>query len=153
MALGKTTTFARLHHLEQLFGSATRLHLLRLFLHNEGKSYFVRELARTIGVQLHAVRRELENLTSLGIVMERAEASDGSDGKRKYYQLNPGHILISELRSLMLKTDVLLEHDLADALSRIGSVQYLALTGRFAGDAEIGTDMLVVGKLNRLQAK
>lgn len=145
-------SFSRLHHLEQLFGSATRLHLLRLFLHNEGKSYFVRELARTISVQLHAVRRELENLTELGIVMARAVPMPG-DSKRRYYELNPEHILVPELRALMLKTDVLLEHDLADALEKIGNVQYLALTGRFVGNIEVGTDMLVVGKLNRASAK
>ncbi len=141
-------SFSRLHHLEQLFGSATRLHLLRLFLHNEAKPYFMRELARTIGVQLHAVRREIANLTNLGIVMERAPTLPG-DSKRRYYELNKEHVLVPELRALMLKTDVLLEHDLAEALGKIGNVQYLALTGRFVGATEVGTDMLVVGKLNR----
>lgn len=151
MAKSHSGPFSRLHLLEQLFGSSTRLHLLRLFLHNEAKFFYVRELVRTIGVQLHAVRRELANLTALGLVVEKV--AEAGDAKRKYYQLNPAHMLVSELRSLILKTDVMLEHDLGDALAKIGSVNYLALTGRFSGAPDMATDMLVVGTLNRQLVK
>src|SRR3989339_367142 len=48
--------------LEHLFGSLTRIKLLRLFYGNPERAYFVRELSRTIEIQLNAVRRELANL-------------------------------------------------------------------------------------------
>ena len=153
MSIGSPGPFSRLHLLEQLFGSATRLHLLRLFLHNEGKYYFVRELTRTIGVQLHAVRRELAHLTALGLIVEKVDSPGEASGKRKYYQLNVEHILVTELRNLILKTDVLLEHDLADALGRVGPVQYVALMGKLVNEPELSTDLFVVGKLNRVSVK
>ena len=48
--------------LEHLFGSKTRVRLLRLFLHHPEEAFFVRELARKTHFQMNAVRRELENL-------------------------------------------------------------------------------------------
>jgi len=54
--------------LEQLFGSKTRVMLLRLFLNNPEKFYFVRELTRSLETHLNSIRRELSNLESIGII-------------------------------------------------------------------------------------
>ena len=54
--------------LDQLFGSKTRVRLLRLFLHNPEQAFFVRQLSRKIGAQINGVRNELDNLVDLGLV-------------------------------------------------------------------------------------
>ena len=54
--------------LEKLFGSKTRAKLLSLFFSNPNKSYYVREITRVIDEQINSVRRELNNLSSLGLV-------------------------------------------------------------------------------------
>lgn len=54
--------------LEQLFGSSTRVRLLRLFLHHPEQPFFVRELTRRISAQINAVRNELDNLSEMGIL-------------------------------------------------------------------------------------
>ena len=54
--------------LEKLFGSKTRAKLLSLFFSNQNKSYYVREISRVIEEQINSVRRELTNLSSLGLV-------------------------------------------------------------------------------------
>ncbi|PIT86470.1 MAG: hypothetical protein COU33_02995, partial [Candidatus Magasanikbacteria bacterium CG10_big_fil_rev_8_21_14_0_10_43_6] len=78
--------------LEQLFGSKTRLKVLRVLYREPEKPFFVRELARAVGVQINAVRRELELLVSIGLLQEiEKEAEDTSKSGatlRKYYQLN-----------------------------------------------------------------
>ncbi len=56
--------------LEQLFGSRTRVKLLKLFLNSPEKMFFVREIARAINSQINSVRRELLNLKDLGIIKE-----------------------------------------------------------------------------------
>src|SRR5438132_1273882 len=53
---------------EQLFGSKVRARLLRLFFENPKEKFFVRELERRIGSHIHAIRRELQNLETLGII-------------------------------------------------------------------------------------
>lgn len=143
--------------LEQLFGSKTRVRLLRLFLANQGDAYFVRELTRKIGAQINAVRNELENLVSMGIV-EAVEPSDKTDPaesggrsaqQRKYYRVNTESLLYPELRALFAKAGILLEKDFVQRLDKAGTVSYLALLGHFVGETDAPTDVFIVGKLNR----
>lgn len=143
--------------LEQLFGSKTRVRLLRLFLANQGDAYFVRELTRKIGAQINAVRNELENLVSMGIV-EAVEPSDKTDSaesggrsaqQRKYYRVNTESLLYPELRALFAKAGILLEKDFVQRLDKAGTVSYLALLGHFVGEIDAPTDVFIVGKLNR----
>jgi predicted transcriptional regulator len=139
--------------LEQLFGSKTRVRLLRLFLANQDKSYFVRQLTRKIDAQINAVRNELDNLVQMGLVMEVFDTKDDEDGarssqQRRYYRINTDALLYSELRALFFKSGVLLEKEFTQRLSKAGKVSYLALMGHFVGDHDAPTDVFVVGNLD-----
>lgn len=139
--------------LEQLFGSRTRVALLRLFLDYPFKSFYVRELARLLETQLHSIRRELENLETLGFirvvsVSPDVDAAQG-DAQKKYYALHNEFILYPELRALFIKARLLIERDLVKRLQEIGRIQYLALTGMFVGLSEWPTDIFIVGQINR----
>jgi Fe2+ or Zn2+ uptake regulation protein len=71
--------------LEKLFGSKTRAKLLALFFENTEKSYYVREITRVIEEQINSVRRELTNLSALGLVkIENYE-------NKVYYSANMKH--------------------------------------------------------------
>lgn len=143
--------------LEQLFGSKTRVHLLRLFLANQGEAYFVRELTRKIGAQINSIRNELENLAAMGIIetVESGDKAGQTDGggrsaqQRKYYRVNTGSLLYPELRALFAKAGILLERDFVQKLDKAGTVLYLALLGHFVGETGAPTDVFIVGKLNR----
>src|SRR3989339_572761 len=144
--------------LEQLFGSKTRVHLLRLFLANQEECFFVRQLTRKIGAQINAVRNELDNLASMGII-EIAKADNDDDmegekigrssGQRKYYRINKDCLFFPELRALFSKSGVLLEKQFVQRLSRAGTLQYLALMGYFVGESDAPTDIFIVGKLSK----
>ena len=147
--------------LEQLFGSKTRVRLLRLFLNNAKDAYFVRELTRKIGAQINAVRNELDNLVERGLVaavvdFDDEEAEDKAKGKnrrsvqqRKYYRINVDSLLYPEMRALFMKAQVMLEKDFVRRLTVAGPISYLALTGFFVSEEPSPTDLLVVGKINR----
>src|SRR6185436_19750171 len=68
--------------IEQLFGSKTRVKLLKMFYSNPNRSFYVREITRKIDEQINSVRRELSNLLSIGII-----ASDTTNN-RLYYEVN-----------------------------------------------------------------
>src|SRR6266567_4501755 len=68
--------------IEQLFGSKTRVKLLRLFYGNPNRSFYVREITRKIDEQINSVRRELSNLLQIGII-----TSDTTNNKL-YYEVN-----------------------------------------------------------------
>jgi len=129
--------------LEQLFGSRTRVKLLRLFLTNPTVSFYVRELTRKVDEQLNSVRRELANLTRLNAVYcEQRE-------DKKYYQLNTKFVLAEELKALLLKSQLLVEEDLIRRIKETGKIRYLALTGSFTGAKQSPTDIIIVGRVER----
>jgi DNA-binding transcriptional regulator YhcF (GntR family) len=54
--------------LSKLFGSKARVKLLKLFLSQPEKRFYIRQLARDLKLQVNSVRRELENLEQFGIL-------------------------------------------------------------------------------------
>lgn len=136
--------------LEHLFGSKTRVKLLSIFLHHPEQAFFVRELVRRIGSQIHSVRRELLNLSRLGIVSATGGVNEkGVAGslRKKYFRVNTDFVLYGELQSLLRKAQVLVERNLVERIEGIGDVRYLALCGTFLGE-RAPTDLLVVGRIS-----
>ena len=136
--------------LEHLFGSKTRSNLLQLFFNNPAKSFFVREISRKINVQLNAVRRELANLEKIGLVVI---PTDNTSPQKKFFQLNISSSMYPELQALMLKSEFMLEQDFGKQISELGKIDYLALTGSFVNDTSSGTDIFIVGAINKVGLK
>lgn len=80
--------------IEQLFGSKTRVKLLKLFFSNPNRSFYVREITRKVEEQINSVRRELANLLSLGLI-----TSDSTNNKL-YYEVNQKYEHYDALRSM-----------------------------------------------------
>jgi len=139
--------------LEHLFGSRTRVRLISLFLSAPDEAIYVRELTRRITTQINAVRRELANLVKLGLVREVKGGGSGDEKrpglKRRYYQLNTVYPLLPEIRALITKAQVLLEHRLDRELESLGQVKYAALMGSFLGIANAPVDLFIVGTINQ----
>jgi len=139
--------------LEHLFGSKTRYRLLRFFFHNTDKSFFVRELTRALNVQINAVRRELELLVNSTLVEEtdapgHMDKTKAGASLRKYYRLNLGSLLYPEMQALLMKGQILDERVFVDGIRETcGDIKLLLLTGRFAGEKDVQTDMLIVGDI------
>ncbi|MBU0670689.1 winged helix-turn-helix domain-containing protein [Patescibacteria group bacterium] len=129
--------------LEQLFGSRTRVKILRLFYAHPDSSFFVRELTRKVGEQINSVRRELENLSNMGILI--SEQKD----RKKYYRLNQDFILNAELKALFLKSRMTLERKVINQIKETGSISYLALCGYFLDDQEALVDLFIIGRVNK----
>ncbi len=132
--------------LEHLFGSKTRLKLLKIFFRDTTASYFVRELTRLTDSQINAVRRELGLLVKAGIVKEVKDKKEGS-ALRKYYSIDTESILYTELQALLLKDQTIGEKQfIKDIETKAGDLRLLLLTGRFTGDKRAPSDMLLVGE-------
>ena len=139
--------------LEQLFGSKTRVRLLRLFLHNPEQAFFVRQLSRKIGAQINGVRNELENLVDLGVISvlrgKQISDTESQNQQKKFYSINTSSLLYPELRELFIKARLMLEKDFVRKIGQTGTVSYLLLTGFFVGLTNGPTDIFVVGRVSR----
>lgn len=107
----------------------------------------MREICRTLDEHMNSIRRELEHLERLDILESKVE------DRKKYYRVNTDFVLYSELQSLFLKSQVVLQKSFLDAISKIGSVKLLVLTGVFTGIPNTLTDVLLVGKINKAKLK
>lgn len=137
--------------LEHLFGSKTRVKLMMLFLNQPEEAFFIRELTRKINTQINAVRREIENLSRFGLITEMEEADNGQAKrpglKRKYYKINVNFPLLLEIKSLMIKSHLLMERTLHREIASIGNVEYLAFMGTFLGQKD-PVDLFIVGSVD-----
>lgn len=149
--------------LEQLFGSKTRVKVLRLFLNNPGQPYYLREIAREVKSQLNSVRREVNILENLGIIkstelsVEEIEQLQSvidkkqkrkKQGSKKYFITDKQFLLYPELKALMLKAQILLEQNFVKKIQAMPRIKLFILTGIFVGYENFKTDMLIVGQVN-----
>jgi len=146
--------------LEKLFGSKTRVKILKLFLLHPAEKFYIRQLSRDLKLQLNSVRRELENLENFGILTSnfKSEETAGQKGKaaaagqeKKYFRANPDFILFDEIKALMVKAQILYEKDFVRKLEAIGKIKLLILTGVFVNNANTLIDILLVGKINKIK--
>jgi predicted transcriptional regulator len=141
--------------LEKLFGSKTRVLVLRLFLNNPDKFFYVRELARSLETHLNAVRRELENLEDIGILISTDKPPEATDddgkstdgGNKKYYRLNRAFSFVEDLRALFIKAHMVMENTLAEKVAKLGDIDLFLLSGVFVGLDDAEADILIVGSL------
>jgi hypothetical protein len=140
--------------IEQLFGSKTRVKLLRLFYSNPNRSFYVREITRKIDEQINSVRRELSNLLNIGIIK-----SDTNDSNNKlYYEVNQDFEYYAPLKAIF--GDAAEAADTSEVptispqtqdLKALGNLDLIMYTGQFTRDETSGIDVLIVGDVNQTQ--
>ena len=123
---------------------------MNLFLNNPSDAYFIRELTRLIDTQINAVRREIDNLMKVGLIIETEDKDDNGQKrpglKRKYYQVNHAFPLLSEIQSLMSKSHFLMERRLDKDIMALGDVTYLAFMGTFL-QQQAPVDLFIIGEI------
>jgi hypothetical protein len=121
----------------KLFGSHSRLKLLRLFLFNPSQAFSAAEAAQRSKVPSAETRRELATLKSAGFLLR-------SRGKRVRYSLNGKFPYLAGLKHLLLNTERRGE-SVPERLRTAGALKLIVLSGVFVGDVEGGLDMLIAG--------
>lgn len=121
----------------KLFGSHTRLKLLRLFLFNPSVAFTAAEAAERARADTSASRRELLNLKQAGF-LKKART------KVTRYELNDKFPYLGALKALILNAERRGE-SIPERLRSAGALKLIILTGVFMGDVEGNFDLLVVG--------
>lgn len=132
--------------LKKLVGSRIRINILKLFIFNPEKEYYVREIERLIGEAFDPVRRELISLESIGLFKSRIS------GRQKYYSINSTHTLFPEIKSMILKT-VGIGDTLKSSLEKRSDIQVAFIYGSYAKDiekVESDIDLFVIGRISSM---
>lgn len=136
-----------------LFNSPQKIKLLQLFLNHTKGPLSVQETARKLRLTRPATARMLHQFANIG-VLKVAKKGEIIQTKRnikgRMYQINSEFLLYPEIRALFLKAQLLMEGDLVKKIKKLGGTVLIVLTGVFCGGEEnVGTDLLIVGKINR----
>lgn len=90
--------------LGKLFGSSTRVKILKIFLSSPDKSFYAKQLAKDFGLQTILILKELDNLEKFGLLM----SGDGNNGKtvmQSSEELYPDNMLVQEMQKENLKKE------------------------------------------------
>jgi len=135
--------------LAALVTSEARARALTALYGDPGRSFYQRELARTTGLPLQAVQRELRRLYEAGFI--RASTIGG----RRLYQADPESAVFGELLSLVLKLRGA-GAALRQALTDVRGVKLAWIFGSFAAGtagASSDVDVMVVGSASARQLR
>lgn len=128
--------------LGDIITSKVRVEILNLFLSKLDEMYHVRGIVREIKEEINAVRRELQNLESVGILKKEPR------GNRVYYFLRTDYPFYNDLLSMVSKITGL-GGTLIINKNKIGKIAFIMFSGRFvrgkARRREDDVDILVVG--------
>lgn len=125
--------------LNELFGSAAKTRLLKLFLLNQDENFELSQIAYRTGLRRAEARNWLKKLSALGFVKRVSRSSRGR------WRLNTKFPLAGELQALIAKAAPQKFPELARGLKKIRGVKLVVITGAFLGLGTARADMLVVG--------
>jgi predicted nucleotidyltransferase len=118
-----------------------RAELLKLFLTNPDKAFYMQEIGRILGKKPGIFQRTLNNLVSEGILQSEYKAN------ARYFKVAKNYPLFKELKSIVFKT-VGVTGSLRKALEEIGSIDFAFIYGSFAKAKEnfiSDIDFVIVG--------
>jgi predicted nucleotidyltransferase len=141
------TTEKKDNALAVLFNKACIL-LLSLLYNNTEKSFYLREIARKIGMGAGTVQRELSKLVAADLVIRQ------KNGKQVYYRANIKSRVFNEIRGLIIKTFGMADI-IRDAITPLSiKIDYAFIygsqtDGTATTDSDI--DLMVVGKVGEME--
>jgi predicted transcriptional regulator len=138
--------------LAKLFGSETKVKILRLFLFNPDQVFDAHDVSARVQSELPKVRRELLQAEKMGLVRRRATSKKRKTGHG--YVLDAQFTYLSQLQNFLINIEPLLPKEIIKKFTRLGSIKLILVAGVFIQSPESRVDLLIVGdgiKANGLQ--
>ncbi|MGB9714973.1 MAG: winged helix-turn-helix domain-containing protein [Thermodesulfovibrionales bacterium] len=124
--------------LKSLFSSSIRADVLSLLLNSPEEQFYIREIAELLRKNPSGVKRELDNLEKMGIVISEKVAN------LKYFRANKESPLFSELKNLITKSLGL--PGALKAVLRASGAKVAFLYGPYAEGLDVNTvNLFVIG--------
>lgn len=125
--------------LAKVFGSGSRLKILRLFIFNRDTAFSAAEVAERTKLTKEAARREIADLHAAGLLRKKGTAVPTR------YQVNPKFEHLAAFDTFIRDTTNVQNEKILQGLRRSGNLRLVVLSGHFTGILEPQIDLLVVG--------
>lgn len=134
--------------LAKLFGSSSRVKIIRLFLLNPDEIFTLKEISQRAKATKEAGRREISVLRGAGLVRPKSGyVATAGDKKKKIqgWKLNESFPLIANLNNFVLNAAPISRPLLLKKLQKTGRIKLVILSGIFGKGEEGRVDIFVVG--------
>ncbi|KKU78604.1 MAG: polymerase subunit beta protein [Parcubacteria group bacterium GW2011_GWA2_47_7] len=154
VAVSMRSTMTHMDILAKLFGSSSRVKLMRLFLMNPEDTFDKIEMTKRSKVSGATLSKEIKILLDVGLIKQRVvvkmkQRKDGKDGpleKRKVsgYGMDSNFPFLAALRSLV--TEIALgKEDVSARFRNCGQMKLIIVAGIFLDETNSRADILLVG--------
>ncbi|MFH1772300.1 MAG: nucleotidyltransferase domain-containing protein [Candidatus Omnitrophota bacterium] len=119
----------------------SRAELLKLFLTNPQKSFYMQEIGRILKKKPGTFQRTINNMVSEGVLESEYRAN------ARYFKVNKNYPLYKELKSIVFKT-VGVGGSIREVLGKVGNIKFAFIYGSCAKGKEnylSDIDLLVIG--------
>lgn len=133
--------------LKNLFVSEVRVKILRLFLLNPTKSFHVRAIVRAVKAEINAVRRELDNLISIGFLTKRQSSN------KIFYTVEVMHPFFPDLVSIFAKDDGV-GMEIIKKQKKLGNIAFAILSRAYLRGRQstaLDVDLFIVGTVDQAE--
>lgn len=143
--------------LGKLFGSGTRVKILKFFLLNQNQAFGVDDIATRLRVKSPLIRSELKNLASISFVKPKIvtiTVTTKRTTKKKKVQgfiTNPTFTLSQPLRDLLIESGGMHISDIGSRFAGTGKINLFIVSGIFMHDTDRMADLIIAG--DRLDRK
>jgi hypothetical protein len=141
--------------LAKLFGSNTKVKLMRLFLFNEDIAYPLSEIVERTKSQQNDVKKEIAGLLNIALIKKRSITRDVNIKKGKKIQIKKvqdvGYFLdhkfpyLQALKNLLITVSLHADDNLVKKFSSVGRIKLFMASGLFIQEWDTRVDLLIVG--------
>ena len=121
-----------------------RAELLKLFLTNPEKAFYMHEIGRILEKKPGTFQRTLNNMVSEGILTSEYRAN------ARFFKANKKYPIYKELKSIVFKT-VGIQESIREMLEEIGNIKFAFIYGSYAKGKEnylSDIDLVIIGSPN-----
>lgn len=130
---------AHMETLEKLFGSASKVKVMRLFIFNPDHIFDTKTIAERARLTMAQVRKEVALLQKMKLIKQR------SKDPKKTWNLNESFVYLKPLRELMTHTIAISYDDMVKKIGKVCKLKSLVLSGLFINQNDSRVDMLIIG--------
>ena len=127
--------------LSRLFGSETKVKIMRLFLFNPERVFNTKDIGSRIKASSSNVRKQILLLLKTGLIKRRVLNKKNGRG----FILNSQFGYLLPLQNFLINIEPFHTKEIVKRISRLGNIKLLIIAGVFIQEPESRVDMLIVG--------
>lgn len=129
--------------LEKLFGGASRVKIMKLFLFNPEMIFDKKDVLHRAKITSIHFNKEIRLLSDIGMIKKKVFSKDGRKTPGFHLDVNFG--FLKHLKNLLINNEPLQHADIVRRIGKNGKIKLIVISGVFIQNDDARLDLLIVG--------